>query len=170
MELIALLLEKFLRLFRSSFLWQNYVLAEASLVHGYLFLSEGPLLIWICLLSLHLLYFSWVIFYYKKWNFSLVLILLILIGFPCFRKDPYSARPFEGLNIVDVGCGGGILSEVFIYFVCLSLTSTASRKKNTLFMGDFEFFRDDIEHSCIPLFLIFFAWWVSAITKRKSTF
>ncbi|KAL9454036.1 hypothetical protein AB3S75_009606 [Citrus x aurantiifolia] len=28
-----------------------------------------------------------------------------------FRKDPYSARPFEGLNIVDVGCGGGILSE-----------------------------------------------------------
>lgn len=120
MELIALLLEKFLRLFRSSFLCQNYVLAEASLVHGYLFLSEGPLLIWICLLSLHLLYFSWVIFYYKKWNFSLVLILLILIGFPCFRKDPYSARPFEGLNIVDVGCGGGILSEVFIYLFSLS--------------------------------------------------
>ncbi|KAJ4730327.1 Ubiquinone biosynthesis O-methyltransferase, mitochondrial [Melia azedarach] len=28
-----------------------------------------------------------------------------------FRKDPYCARPFEGLNIVDVGCGGGILSE-----------------------------------------------------------
>ncbi|XP_044484260.1 ubiquinone biosynthesis O-methyltransferase, mitochondrial [Mangifera indica] len=28
-----------------------------------------------------------------------------------FRKDPYSARPFEGLSIVDVGCGGGILSE-----------------------------------------------------------
>lgn len=28
-----------------------------------------------------------------------------------FRKDPYSARPFEGLKIVDVGCGGGILSE-----------------------------------------------------------
>ncbi|KAL5725399.1 hypothetical protein ACHQM5_008547 [Ranunculus cassubicifolius] len=28
-----------------------------------------------------------------------------------FRKDPLSARPFEGLNIADVGCGGGILSE-----------------------------------------------------------
>ncbi|KAA8526228.1 hypothetical protein F0562_008033 [Nyssa sinensis] len=28
-----------------------------------------------------------------------------------FRKDPHCARPFEGLRIVDVGCGGGILSE-----------------------------------------------------------
>ncbi|GMI99304.1 embryo defective 3002, coenzyme Q 3 [Hibiscus trionum] len=28
-----------------------------------------------------------------------------------FRKDPLSARPFEGLKIIDVGCGGGILSE-----------------------------------------------------------
>ncbi|XP_041005664.1 ubiquinone biosynthesis O-methyltransferase, mitochondrial [Juglans microcarpa x Juglans regia] len=28
-----------------------------------------------------------------------------------FRKDPNSSRPFEGLKIVDVGCGGGILSE-----------------------------------------------------------
>ncbi|XP_072981409.1 ubiquinone biosynthesis O-methyltransferase, mitochondrial [Typha angustifolia] len=28
-----------------------------------------------------------------------------------FRRDPYSARPLEGLNIIDVGCGGGILSE-----------------------------------------------------------
>ncbi|XP_010273466.1 PREDICTED: ubiquinone biosynthesis O-methyltransferase, mitochondrial [Nelumbo nucifera] len=28
-----------------------------------------------------------------------------------FRKDPSSAKPFEGLRIVDVGCGGGILSE-----------------------------------------------------------
>uniref|UniRef100_A0A7C9E4X4 Ubiquinone biosynthesis O-methyltransferase, mitochondrial n=2 Tax=Opuntia streptacantha TaxID=393608 RepID=A0A7C9E4X4_OPUST len=28
-----------------------------------------------------------------------------------FRKDPHSARPFEGLKFVDVGCGGGILSE-----------------------------------------------------------
>lgn len=28
-----------------------------------------------------------------------------------FKKDPYCARPFEGLRIVDVGCGGGILSE-----------------------------------------------------------
>ncbi|KAK7856816.1 ubiquinone biosynthesis o-methyltransferase, partial [Quercus suber] len=26
-------------------------------------------------------------------------------------KDPNSARPFEGLKIVDVGCAGGILSE-----------------------------------------------------------
>ncbi|XP_057541757.1 ubiquinone biosynthesis O-methyltransferase, mitochondrial isoform X1 [Amaranthus tricolor] len=28
-----------------------------------------------------------------------------------FRKDPESPRPFEGLKFVDVGCGGGILSE-----------------------------------------------------------
>ncbi|KAG6478991.1 hypothetical protein ZIOFF_062441 [Zingiber officinale] len=28
-----------------------------------------------------------------------------------FRKDPFSVRPFEGLKIIDVGCGGGILSE-----------------------------------------------------------
>ncbi|KAJ6804968.1 ubiquinone biosynthesis O-methyltransferase, mitochondrial [Iris pallida] len=28
-----------------------------------------------------------------------------------FRKDPNCARPFEGLKIIDVGCGGGILSE-----------------------------------------------------------
>ncbi|KAL7000631.1 Hexaprenyldihydroxybenzoate methyltransferase, mitochondrial [Sarracenia purpurea var. burkii] len=28
-----------------------------------------------------------------------------------FRKDQYCPRPLEGLQIVDVGCGGGILSE-----------------------------------------------------------
>ncbi|PRQ40505.1 putative methyltransferase [Rosa chinensis] len=28
-----------------------------------------------------------------------------------FRRDPLSARPFEGLKFIDVGCGGGILSE-----------------------------------------------------------
>ncbi|RYR00469.1 hypothetical protein Ahy_B07g088589 isoform B [Arachis hypogaea] len=28
-----------------------------------------------------------------------------------FKRDPYSTRPFERLKIVDVGCGGGILSE-----------------------------------------------------------
>ncbi|XP_047950535.1 ubiquinone biosynthesis O-methyltransferase, mitochondrial-like [Salvia hispanica] len=28
-----------------------------------------------------------------------------------FGKDPRSSRPFEGLKFVDVGCGGGILSE-----------------------------------------------------------
>lgn len=28
-----------------------------------------------------------------------------------FGKDPYCARPLEGLKIIDVGCGGGILSE-----------------------------------------------------------
>uniref|UniRef100_A0A0D3BTC6 Methyltransferase type 11 domain-containing protein n=1 Tax=Brassica oleracea var. oleracea TaxID=109376 RepID=A0A0D3BTC6_BRAOL len=25
--------------------------------------------------------------------------------------DPSSARPFEGLRLIDVGCGGGLLSE-----------------------------------------------------------
>jgi hypothetical protein len=29
-----------------------------------------------------------------------------------FRRDPYSSKPLEGLKVVDVGCGGGILSEV----------------------------------------------------------
>ncbi|KAH9314277.1 hypothetical protein KI387_022904, partial [Taxus chinensis] len=29
-----------------------------------------------------------------------------------FRKDPNNARPFEGLRIIDIGCGGGLLSEV----------------------------------------------------------
>ncbi|XP_047271420.1 ubiquinone biosynthesis O-methyltransferase, mitochondrial isoform X2 [Capsicum annuum] len=28
-----------------------------------------------------------------------------------FRKDPNCTRPFEGLKFIDVGCGGGILSE-----------------------------------------------------------
>ncbi|XP_076930609.1 ubiquinone biosynthesis O-methyltransferase, mitochondrial-like [Bidens hawaiensis] len=28
-----------------------------------------------------------------------------------FGKDPFSARPFEGLKFVNVGCGGGILSK-----------------------------------------------------------
>ncbi|GAV75558.1 Methyltransf_23 domain-containing protein [Cephalotus follicularis] len=28
-----------------------------------------------------------------------------------FRKDPYSPKPFQGLKLIDVGCGGGILSE-----------------------------------------------------------
>ena len=28
------------------------------------------------------------------------------------RRDPYSSKPLEGLKVIDVGCGGGILSEV----------------------------------------------------------
>ena len=28
-----------------------------------------------------------------------------------FRRDPASPRPLEGLTILDVGCGGGVLSE-----------------------------------------------------------
>ncbi|CDY47112.1 BnaC04g13690D [Brassica napus] len=27
------------------------------------------------------------------------------------QRDPSSARPFEGLRLIDVGCGGGLLSE-----------------------------------------------------------
>lgn len=28
-----------------------------------------------------------------------------------FQRDPTSARPFQGLKMLDIGCGGGILSE-----------------------------------------------------------
>jgi 2-polyprenyl-6-hydroxyphenyl methylase/3-demethylubiquinone-9 3-methyltransferase len=28
-----------------------------------------------------------------------------------FRRDPAAARPFEGLRLLDIGCGGGLLSE-----------------------------------------------------------
>src|ERR1044072_4015428 len=28
-----------------------------------------------------------------------------------FPRDPKSLRPFEGLNLLDIGCGGGLLSE-----------------------------------------------------------
>ncbi|KAG2289036.1 hypothetical protein Bca52824_048640 [Brassica carinata] len=33
------------------------------------------------------------------------------LHFRCITKDPSSARPFEGLRLIDVGCGGGLLSE-----------------------------------------------------------
>jgi 2-polyprenyl-6-hydroxyphenyl methylase / 3-demethylubiquinone-9 3-methyltransferase len=28
-----------------------------------------------------------------------------------FRRDPRSLRPFDGLSLLDIGCGGGLLSE-----------------------------------------------------------
>lgn len=28
------------------------------------------------------------------------------------RKDGNTARPLEGLKIIDIGCGGGLVSEV----------------------------------------------------------
>jgi len=28
-----------------------------------------------------------------------------------FGRDPKSARPLEGLRVLDIGCGGGLLSE-----------------------------------------------------------
>src|SRR5438128_9527228 len=28
-----------------------------------------------------------------------------------FARDPYARRPFEGLKFLDIGCGGGLLTE-----------------------------------------------------------
>ncbi|WP_081724608.1 bifunctional 2-polyprenyl-6-hydroxyphenol methylase/3-demethylubiquinol 3-O-methyltransferase UbiG [Asticcacaulis sp. YBE204] len=28
-----------------------------------------------------------------------------------FQRDPYALKPFEGLRLIDIGCGGGLLSE-----------------------------------------------------------
>src|SRR5437868_6859428 len=28
-----------------------------------------------------------------------------------FARDPFARRPFEGLRFLDIGCGGGLLSE-----------------------------------------------------------
>src|ERR1700704_477920 len=28
-----------------------------------------------------------------------------------FARDPKARRPFEGLSLLDIGCGGGLLSE-----------------------------------------------------------
>ena len=28
-----------------------------------------------------------------------------------FGRDPRALRPFEGLDLLDIGCGGGLLSE-----------------------------------------------------------
>lgn len=47
----------------------------------------------------------------------------MFLSFVCvfdFRRDPLSARPFEGLKFIDVGCGGGILSEVLLYIILCS--------------------------------------------------
>ena len=29
----------------------------------------------------------------------------------CFRRDPVARRPFEGLSLLDIGCGGGLVAE-----------------------------------------------------------
>lgn len=53
----------------------------------------------------------------------------LLLGlFTCFRKDPDCARPFEGLKFVDVGCGGGILSEVMLQYCAFSLLMLPLRR------------------------------------------
>lgn len=47
--------------------------------------------------------------------FHLLCILVCWINFVLLSKDPSSARPFEGLRLIDVGCGGGLLSEVYTW-------------------------------------------------------
>ena len=37
------------------------------------------------------------------------------------RRDPNSSKPLEGLKVIDVGCGGGILSEVESFSLSLFL-------------------------------------------------
>ncbi|KAJ0662242.1 putative methyltransferase [Helianthus annuus] len=46
-----------------------------------------------------------------------------------FGKDPFSAKPFEGLKFVDVGCGGGILSEPLARMGA-SVTGVDAEEKN----------------------------------------
>ncbi|KAK1366868.1 putative Hexaprenyldihydroxybenzoate methyltransferase [Heracleum sosnowskyi] len=46
-----------------------------------------------------------------------------------FGKDPNTARPFEGLKFVDVGCGGGILSEPLARMVA-TMTGVDAVDKN----------------------------------------
>lgn len=42
------------------------------------------------------------------------LVSFMLIWIVLDRKDANTARPLEGLKIIDVGCGGGLVCEVFI--------------------------------------------------------
>lgn len=49
-------------------------------------------------------------------------VFLILTNLASFRRDSYSAKPFEGLKFVDVGCGGGILSEVHLFIILWQYT------------------------------------------------
>lgn len=38
------------------------------------------------------------------------------------RRDPNSSKPLEGLKVIDVGCGGGILSEVESFSLSIILS------------------------------------------------
>ncbi len=46
-----------------------------------------------------------------------------------FGRDPSAARPLEGLEVLDIGCGGGILSES-VYALGAKVTGTEITEKN----------------------------------------
>jgi 2-polyprenyl-6-hydroxyphenyl methylase / 3-demethylubiquinone-9 3-methyltransferase len=45
-----------------------------------------------------------------------------------FARDPRSLRPFEGLSVLDIGCGGGLLSEPMVRLGFKVLGADASER------------------------------------------
>ena len=46
-----------------------------------------------------------------------------------YRKDANTARPLNGLQILDVGCGGGLVCEVSQRILCLCSLYSKKRVK-----------------------------------------